>query len=267
MLNTPANFHTDRALRTATITVGAFAGITLVAGYLYSASNAGGSFQLTGQILYNGIVFGGAIAWFVTNALRWLQERLLRPWNHIIFGTAALASLVVGARIALDIATDPPNDTPDTVYQAILASSLLAAGAIAAISALHRPSSPDEPAFTRFSGAIRKLAEEPTPGSTALSQVSRASAIGGGIVFAVAHFATPTVIPAAVAITCMTRYASTWNGTKTSRVALLIAVAIAVIAIHLVAIILFPEEPLYSAALVASAFLMLVALATSAVSL
>ena len=276
MLNSRATYYTNSALRTATIAVGAVAGVALVASYLYSASYGEGSFQPTAQFLYNGILFGGAFAWFITNALRWLQERLLRPWNHIIFGAAAIAAIVVGGRTALDIAIDAPNDSHETIYQAVLASSLLAAGAIAAISALQRPDTPDDSADQSLNGVMRHITEGPTPRRsvlhyvsrwTAILDVSRWTAILGGVIFAVARFASPTVIPAAVDITWITRYASTWRRSKSSSTALLSAAAIAVIAIHLAAIILFTEEPLYTTALVASALLMLVALATSAVSL
>ena len=171
MLNTPANFHTGRTLRTATITVGAVAGVALVASYLYSASYGEGSFQPTAQFLYNGILFGGAFAWFITNALRWLQERLFRTWNHIIFGAAAIAAIVVGGRIALDIAIDAPNDSHETIYQAVLASSLLAAGAIAAISALQRPHAPDDSADQK--PQWRNAPHHGRPSSQALRPPSR----------------------------------------------------------------------------------------------
>ena len=255
--------HTVPALRYATIAAGVVGGAALVIAYVINTASAP---SITAQDVYNAVIFVGATAWFVTNAFRWLQERLLQPWNHIVFGTVALAALGVSIRTLFDRAVDPPNDFAAAMYQAVLAFSLIVVGSIAIFSAWQRPVSPDNAASTRFNRMMRIVVARPIPGRAKLHLVSRWVAIAGGIIFTAALFASPAVIPAAVALTCAVRYASTQRGTKMRRTATQLVTASAVLAIHIAAIALFPDGLPFTIAIASSASLMLVALVASAVS-
>ena len=258
--------HTVPALRHATIAAGVACGIVLGIAYVYNAPLAAGSSGPTAQDVFNPIVYVGAAAWFVSNAFRWLQERLLQPWNRITFGAIALAAIGMGVRTAFDLALDPPNDTSAAIYQSVLAGSLFAVGSIAAFSALQRPLVPDGHADTRFSGTIRKIATEPAHRHVVLHQVSRWTAIAGGIAFAVAQFASPTVIPAAAALTCAVRFASTTRANGAKRIATLAVTAIAVAVVHVAAVTLFPDEAFTTIALAVSATILLIALVFGALA-
>ena len=258
--------HTASALRHATIAAGVACGIVLGIAYVYNAPLAAGSSGPTAQDVFNAIVYVGAAAWFVSNAFRWVQERLLQPWNHITFGALSLAAIGIGVRVAFDLALDPPSDSASAIYQSVLAGSLFAIGAIAAFSAFQRPELPDGHAGTRFSGMVRKIATEPAHRHVALHHFSRWTAIGGGVVFAFAQFASPTVIPAAVALTCAVRFANTTRASGATRIATLAAATIAVVVVHLAAIALFPDETFTTIALAVSATILLIALVFGALA-
>lgn len=259
-----ANFSvTHVALRATTIAAGVICGAALVVAYMFNAPVAAGSSNLAAQDVFNAVIYIGAAAWFAANSLRWLQERLLQPWNHIAFGAIALAALGIGARTTFDIVVDPPNGTTAATYQAILTCSLFAIGAVATFSALQRPETPDDPKGVRFNGLIRRHIVEIAPGHATLHLVSRWVAFAGGVVFATAQLASPAVIPATVAITCTVRFASTHRGGPSRRAFFYAVAAIAVVAVHVTAITLFPDEAFFTIGLVVSAFLMLIALASS----
>ena len=260
--------HTVPALRYATIGAGVVSGTALVIAYVINVPIAAGAPGPTAQDFYNAVIFLGAMAWFVTNAFRWLQERLLQPWHHVVFATVALAALGVSFRTAFDSAFDPPNDFAAAMYQLVLTCSLIVVGSIAIFSAWQRPIAPDpdRATSTRFNGMIRIVDSGPLPGLPILHSISRWVAIAGGIAFAAAQFVSPAVIPAAVALTCVVRYASTQRGTKARRIALLLVAASAIVVIHAAAIALFPDELPFAIALATSATLMLAALVASAVS-
>ena len=254
---------THPALRASTIAAGVICGAALAVAYMFNAPVAAGSSNLTAQDVFNAVIYIGAAAWFAANSLRWLQERLLQPWNHIAFGAIALAALGIGARAVFDLVVAPPNGTSAAVYQAILTCSLFAVGAVAAFSALQRPGVQEDSAGARYSGLIRRHIVEPIPGHAGLHLVSRWVAFAGGVVFAAAQFASPAVIPAAVALTCVVRFASTHRGGPSRRTSFQAIAAIAVVAVHVTAITLFPDEAFLTIALVVSASLVLIALASS----
>ena len=256
--------HTVPVLRYATIRAGVVGGTALVIAYVINAPIAADAPGLTAQDVYNAVIFVGAMAWFVTNAFRWLQERLLQPWNHIVFATVALAALGVSIRTAFDSAFDPPNDIAAAIYQAVLTCSLIVVGSIAIFSAWQRPTTPDNASNTKFNGMIRLFDAEPLPGRAKLRSISRWVAIAGGIVFAAAQFASPTVIPAAVALTCAVRYVGTARGNRTRHVSLHLVATTAVVLIHVAAIALFLDDAFLAMSFAISASLMLVALAISA---
>lgn len=217
--------HTNVTLRMATIAAGAIVGIVLVATSIFTTSDSSGALSTSSSGVFNSIVFIGAMVWFVTNAIRWLQERLPSPGNHIVFAIIAAFAFGIGARALIDVAVDTPNLTADAVYQAMLAASLIVAGLIALASAIQRPVTTEPFTLRRFLLGSDGESEQ-TP--TTLMQSARWLAILGGIVFAVAIFVSPTVIPVAVAITCAVRLACTLSASKQTQIAALVAAALAV---------------------------------------
>lgn len=226
--------HTNASLRMATIAAGAIVGIVLVATSIFTSNESGA----TGSSVFNSIVFLGAMVWFVTNAFRWLQERLPRPGNHIVFAIIAAFAFGIGARALIDVAVDPPNRTADAVYQAMLAASLIVAGLIALASAVQRLET-TEPYNLRHLLIGSDGESEQTP--TTLMQSARWLAILGGIVFAVAIFVSPTVIPVAVALTCTVRYACTLSASKQAQTAALVMAAI-VVATMCIGLVVLSED-------------------------
>ena len=246
--------HTNATLRIATIAAGVIVGIVLVATSIFTSNESGP----TGSSVFNSIVFLGAMIWFVSNAFRWLQERLPRPGNHIVFAIIAAFAFGIGARALIDVAVDTPNRTADAVYQAMLAASSMAAGLIALASAIQRPVTTEPFTLRRFLIGSDGESEQ-TP--TTLMQSARWLAILGGIVFAVAIFVSPTVIPVAVALTCAVLYSCTLSASKQTQIAALViaALAVATVCIGLVVqsdddqswflITLLPSAVLYACAL------------------
>lgn len=230
------HFHTNATLRTATIAAGVIVGIALVATNIFTTSTATNQ---TAQSIFNAVVLGGPIVWFATNAFRWLQERLPRPANHIVFGIIAAFAFGIGARAVYDIVADPPIQTVDTVYQAMLAASLIATGLVALASAAQRPETTEPVSVNQL---ISGTEGESAPTPTALMHTARWLAILGGIAFAASVFVSPTVIPAAIALTCAVRYACTLNAARPIQIAALVAAGAAVAVIQAGLAVLFPEE-------------------------
>lgn len=217
--------HTNATLRIATMAAGVIVGIVLVATSMFATSDSSGAFSPSSSAIFNSIVFLGAMVWFVANAFRWFQERLPRPGNHIVFAIIAAFAIGIAVRALIDVAVDAPNQTADAVYQAMLAASLMAAGLIALVSAIQRPVTTEPFTLRRF---LLGFDTDSDPAPTSLKHISRWLAILGGIVFAVANFVSPTVIPVAVAMTCAVRYACTLSATKQTQIAALVAAALAV---------------------------------------
>ena len=236
-LSTDRHFHTNATLRTTTIAAGAILGVALVLTNFYTATS--GASSSTAQDIFNAVVFGGPIVWFATNAIRWLQERLPRPANHIVFAIIAAFAFGISARAIYDITVDPPNQTADAVYQAVLAAALMATGLVALASAVQRPGT-TEPISLKQTLLGTESETEPTP--TALTHAARWLAILGGIAFAASVFVSPTVIPVAIVLTCAVRYACTLNTSRTIQTVALVAAAAAVAVIHIGLAVLFPEE-------------------------
>ena len=215
---------------------GVIAGIALVSANVYIATDASST---TAQDIFNAVVFGGPIVWFATNAFRWLQERLPRPANHIVFAIIAAFAFGISARAIYDIVADPPIQTADTVYQAVLAASLIATGLVALASAVQRPPTTAPVSVNQF---ISGTEGESAPTPTALMHTARWLAILGGIVFAASVFVSPTVIPVAIALTCAVRYACTLNAGRPIQIAALVAAVAAVAVVQAGLAVLFPEE-------------------------
>ena len=230
------HFHTNATLRTATIVAGVIAGTVLVSSNILTTTDASNA---TAQSIFNAVFFVGPFVWFATNAFRWLQERLPRPANHIVFAIIAAFAFGIGARAIYDIVADPPNQTVDTAYQAVLAASLCATGLVALASAAQRPETTEPVSVNQFvSGPQGESA--PTP--TALMHAARWLAILGGIAFAASVFVSPTVIPVAIALTCAVRYACMLNAARPIQIAALVAAGAAVAVIQAGLAVLFPEE-------------------------
>ena len=240
-MTTDRHFHTNETLRTATIVAGVIAGIALVSANVYIATDASST---TAQDIFNAVVFGGPIVWFATNAFRWLQERLPRPANHIVFAIIAAFAFGISARAIYDIVADPPIQTADTVYQAVLAASLIATGLVALASAAQRPETTAPVSVNQF---ISGTEGESAPIPTALMHTARWLAILGGIAFAASVFVSPTVIPVAIALTCAVRYACTLNTSgNTSGMTQVVALvaAAAAVAVVLTGLLVLSTEDL-----------------------
>ena len=233
---TDRHFHTNATLRTATIVAGVIAGIALVSANVYIATDASST---TAQDIFNAVVFGGPIVWFATNAFRWLQERLPRPANHIVFAIIAAFAFGISARVIYDIVADPPIQTADTVYQAVLAASLIATGLVALASAAQRPETNEPVSVNQL---ISGTEGESAPTPTALMHTARWLAILGGIAFAASVFVSPTVIPAAIALTCAVRYACTLNASGLTQVMALVAAAAAIAVVLTGLLVLWTED-------------------------
>ena len=258
-MTTDQRFHTDATLRIATISAGVIVGIVFVSSGIFTLSSTSNP---TAQSMFNAVVFGGPTVWFATNAIRWLQERLPRPANHIVFALVAAFAFGIGARAIYDVAVDPPTQTVDTVYQAVLAISLFALGFVALASAAQRPEGTGPVSVKQI------LLGESDPAPTALMQAARASAMLGGVAFAAAIFVSPTVIPAAIALTCAVRYACTLNASRTRQTTALAAAAGAVVVVQAGLFVLFPEERQWFAyTLIPSALCFFVALTIGTVAL
>ena len=236
-MSTDRRFHTNATLRTTTIAAGVILGVALVLSNVYTAMS--GASSSTAQDIFNAVVFGGPIVWFATNAIRWLQERLPRPANHIIFAIIAAFAFGIGARSIYDIAVDPPNQTADAVYQAVLAASLIATSLVATVSAAQRPGT-TKPISLKQILLGPESETEPTP--TALTHTARWLAILGGIAFAAAIFVSPTVIPAAIVLTCAVRYACTLNTSRLTQVVALVAAAAAIAVVLTGLLVLWTED-------------------------
>ena len=202
-------YFTPQPLRLATIAAGIACGIGLAVSYLFEAGVSAGSFDPTTQDIFNAVVFLVPAAWFATNALRWLQERLLRPISIYVFGAIALGAIALGAASSFDLWTDPPFALESSLYQSALAGSAIVAGIIAAASAIMRPTPPEDATTTRFGGTMRAINAGAPLTHLKLALATRWLAILGGVAFAAANFVSPTVIPAAVALTCLVRFADT----------------------------------------------------------
>ena len=238
-MNTYRHFHTDATLRTATIVAGVIAGIVLVSANIYANTNASSPSNSTAQSIFNAVVFGGPIIWFATNAFRWLQERLPRPANHIVFAIIAAFAFGISVRAIYDVVADPPIQTVDTVYQAVLAASLIATGLVALASAVQRPPTTEPVSVNQFvSGTVGESAPIPT----ALMHAARWLAILGGIAFAASVFVSPTVIPVAIALTCAVRYACTLNASGLTQVVALVAAAAAIAVVLTGLLVLWTED-------------------------
>ena len=235
-MSTDRHFHTNATLRTTTIAAGVIVGIALVATNIFTTSTATNQ---TAQSIFNAVVFVGPFVWFATNAFRWLQERLPRPANHIVFAIIAAFAFGIGARSIYDIAVDPPGQTADAVYQAVLAASLMATGLVALASAVQRPGT-TEPISLQQILLGTESETEPTP--TALTHAARWLAILGGIAFAASVFVSPTVIPAAIVLTCAVRYACTLNTSGLTQVVALVAAAAAIAVVLTGLLVLWTED-------------------------
>ena len=249
--------HTNATLRIATMAAGVIVGIVLIPTSIFAVPEASNS---SSSAIFNSIVFIGAMVWFAANAFRWFQERLPRPANHIVFAIIAAFTIGIAVRALIDVAVDAPNQTADALYQAMLAASLMAAGLIALASAIQRPVTTEPFTLRRF---LSSFDSDSDPAPTSLKHISRWLAILGGIVFAVAIFVSPTVIPVAVAITCAVRYACNLSASKQTQIAALVAaaLAVAIVSTGLVAlsgddqswflVTLLPSAILFAGALVA----------------
>ena len=162
------------------------------------------------QVLDGGLVsdlmFGLALVWFIANVIRFLDVKssaLLKLLVLLPFGVG-----LAGFGIAQSITTVRATSAESDLYAFVLAIVPTLLGMCAILSVLSAISSATSWKFSfwdvsRFSLVI----SNPIPSMKRDSV--RWVAIAGGCLFALMLFVSPTVIPVAIAMTCLVRYADT----------------------------------------------------------
>lgn len=227
--------HEDQPLRVATIGIGIAVGVVSVPAYTFDYA-FDSDFGMDAEKVAEVILFSVPLVWFFCNALRWLQVRLIRPEGWVLFATIAVLVGVGGIALANDAAKEFSrlHDWNRAAGGFANAGSLLALTVALAISAVwfllaqpthggHWLGGP-----TPSSGRPANLDAR----SDSWLRVGRWLAIAGGVMFVLSIPVSPTVIPAAIALTCLVRYIATMSANNHIRLASAIGVAALLVAIQ-----------------------------------
>lgn len=156
--------------------------------------------------LVSDLMFGLALVWFIANVIRFLDVKSYL-WVKLLvllpFGVG-----LAGFGIAQGISTVRPTSVEKDLYALALAIVPTVLGMCAILSVLSAISSATSWKFSLgdvsqfslvISNPIPSMKRDPV----------RWVAIAGGCLFALMLFVSPTVIPVAIAMTCLVRYADT----------------------------------------------------------
>lgn len=156
--------------------------------------------------LVSDLMFGLALVWFIANVIRFLDVKssaLLELLVLLPFGVC-LAGFGIAQSISVVRSTSDEND----LYAFVLAIVPTVLGMCAILSALSSISSATSWKFS-FGDVSRFSLVISNPIPSMKRDPIRWVAIAGGCLFALMLFASPTVIPVAIAMTCLVRYADT----------------------------------------------------------
>lgn len=156
--------------------------------------------------LVSDLMFGLALVWFIANVIRFLDVKSYL-WVKLLvllpFGVG-----LAGFGIAQGISTVRPTSVESDLYALTLAIVPTMLGICAILSALASVSS-----ATSWKFSLGDVSRFPLVISNPIPSMKRDPvrwvAIAGGCLFALMLFVSPTVIPVAIAMTCLVRYADT----------------------------------------------------------